>query len=318
MSGKLLKTVFGAASAFAGISYLTFYEVMGRDAKGMDFASKIFNKKSEGNGPKLPDEKTDDRIIWFKQQKFEEYKLLNSRNQTLRGYLLKADKPSNVYVFCSHGYRCNGKREFRFMSKYYHDKGYNLFYVDHQSAGLSEGKYIGFGYYEYQDAIAWLNFLNMNFGNDIQIILHGVSMGSATVMMMSGADSLPQNVKFTVADCGYTSAWCQFEHNIEFLGKAEYALLYGADFFNKLISGYHFKDADPLSAVKKAKVPMLFVHGTADDFVPTFMGKELYDACTAEYKDILLVEGAGHAQSYMVDSDAYNMKLDEFTTKYIK
>ena len=143
-------------------------------------------------------------------------------------------------------------------------------------------------------------------------------MGSATIMMMSGSENLPENVKFTVADCGYTSAWHEFEHNISFLGKSEYIALYGADVFNKLISGYHFKDADAKAAVERAKLPMLFVHGTKDDFVPTRMGKELYEACGSEYKDLLLVEGAAHAESYQTNSEAYNRKLDEFIEKFIK
>ena len=318
MGKKGIISALGATVGLIGaVDYTIFNAVMSRNSKLVEKAGNLINKKPE-DAVELPPEDEDERIIWFKEQQFENYTLLNERGQTLKGYLLKADKPSDVYVFCSHGYRCNGRREFRFITKYYHDKGFNVFLVDHQASGESEGSYIGFGYYEYQDCLEWLQFLLKEFGSDIQIILHGVSMGSATVMMMSGSDKLPENVKFTVADCGYTSAWHEFEHNISFLGKAEYIILYGSDFFNKMISGYHFKDADAISAVQRAKLPMLFVHGTKDDFVPTRMGKELYMACNSEYKDLLLVEGAAHAESYQTNSEAYNQKLDEFIEKFIE
>ncbi|MBQ6265011.1 MAG: alpha/beta hydrolase [Clostridia bacterium] len=318
MGKKGIISVLGATAGLIGaVDYTIFNAVMSRNSKLVDKAGGFLNKKPD-DAIELPPEEEDERIIWFNQQKFEEFTISNERNQSLKGYLLKADEPSDVYVFCSHGYRCNGKREFRFITKYYHDKGFNVFLVDHQASGQSEGSYIGFGYYEYQDCLTWLNWLINNYGNNIKIILHGVSMGSATVMMMSGSDKLPENVRFIVADCGYTSAWHEFEHNISFLGKAEYIILYGSDIFNKLISGYHFKDADALSAVQRAKVPMLFVHGTKDDFVPTRMGKELYMACNSDYKDLLLIEGAAHAESYQTNSEAYNQKLDEFIEKFIK
>lgn len=318
MGKKGIISVLGATAGLIGaVDYTIFNAVMSRNSKLVDKAGGFLNKKPD-DAIELPPEEEDERIIWFNQQKFEEFTISNERNQSLKGYLLKADEPSDVYVFCSHGYRCNGKREFRFITKYYHDKGFNVFLVDHQASGQSEGSYIGFGYYEHQDCLTWLNWLINNYGNNIKIILHGVSMGSATVMMMSGSDKLPENVRFIVADCGYTSAWHEFEHNISFLGKAEYIILYGSDIFNKLISGYHFKDADALSAVQRAKVPMLFVHGTKDDFVPTRMGKELYMACNSDYKDLLLIEGAAHAESYQTNSEAYNQKLDEFIEKFIK
>ncbi|MBO4894101.1 MAG: alpha/beta hydrolase [Clostridia bacterium] len=311
------KTAAAAAGIYGAACYIVFNEVMNRDAKLFGKIAGKVDAKSE-TAAKLPPESEDERRIWMDKQEFEEYSLVNDRGQTLRGYLLKADKPSDVYVFGSHGYRCNGKTEFRLMTKFYHDLGYNVFLVDHQAAGQSEGKFIGFGYYEHKDCLKWLKFLTGEFGEDIQIILHGVSMGSATVMMMSGSDELPENVKFTVADCGYTSAWHEFEHNISFLGKAEYLVLYGSDFFNKLVSGYHFKEADPIECVKHAKVPMLFIHGDADGFVPTRMCGELYDACNAPYKDMVLIKGADHARSYPTDSATYEAKVKEYIDKFIR
>ena len=194
---------------FGVVSYLVFYEVIARNSKipgKIDANAK--KKMMETNPEKFL---LDPREEWLNEQTFENYSITNVDGNKLKGYLLKADKPSDVYVFGSHGYRCWGKREFRLMAKFYHDLGFNVFIVDHQAHGESEGKYIGFGSHESRDAMQWLKFMTDTFGSDIQIILHGVSMGCATVMMMSGNPDLPKNVKFTVADCGYTSPWAEVD-----------------------------------------------------------------------------------------------------------
>lgn len=299
---------------FGVVCYVVFYEVIARNAK-------IPGKINESGAEKQMKEKPelfapDPREEWLNEQTFENYSITNVDGNKLKGYLLKADKPSDVYVFGSHGYRCWGKREFRRMTKFYHDLGFNVFIVDHQAHGESEGKYIGFGSHESRDSLQWLGFMLDTFGKDIQIILHGVSMGSATVMMMSGNPSLPKNVKFTVADCGYTSPWAEFDYQLKNAHVPTSPLLDGANFFNKHIAKYDFKKVDAVESVSHAQVPMLFIHGTKDDFVPTYMVHELYDACSTD-KDLLLVEGAGHAESYPTDSAAYEAKVKSFIDKYI-
>lgn len=311
------KASAAAASALTGVCYLVFYEVMGRNAHLPALMTGFFTKSPSDGEPKKESARAVENAKWLSEQNFEEYVLVSDTGKNLKGYLLKADKPSKKFLFSSHGYRSCGKGECRHYAKYYHDKGFNVFMVDHQAAGESEGDYIGFGYHEYKDCLKWLSFLIENYGDDIEIVLHGVSMGSATVMMMTGAPDLPSNVKFTVADCGYTTAQNEFEHAIAMLGKIKYPIIYGAEFFNKLFNGYAFSDADALSAVKRAKIPMLFVHGDKDDFVPTKMVYELFDACSSEYKDLVIVKGAAHAESYRTDPDSIDAKLEEFFEKFL-
>lgn len=313
-SSALIKTVGVAAGLIGAASYMTFYEVMGRNAKLAPKLGTLFTGESGLPAETEPDE----RRVWFETQNFEEFEMINEKMQRLRGYLLPAEKPSDVYVFCSHGYRNCGKGEFALIVKFYHDKGYNVFLVDHQASGESDGKYIGFGYHECSDCLRWIDFLLEKFGKDIQIILHGISMGCATVTMMSGSGRLPDAVKFIVADCGYTSAYDEFMSTVGSMKNVVAPVMNLASKINKKISGYEFKDANPLEAVKSAKVPMLFIHGAMDTFVPTHMVYELYEACASEDKDLLVVEGAGHAESYPKDSVAYEAKVLEFVEKYIK
>ncbi len=255
---------------------------------------------------------------WMEDRGLERHEITNCEGYKLKGYLLRPKTESDVFVFACHGYRSDGIGEWcRFARFYVEEMGYNLFFVDHQAHGESEGKVIGFGSFESRDAIQWLGYLTENYGDNIKIILHGISMGSATVMLMTGNESLPANVRFTIADCGYTSAIGEFTYKMESWKMPKKPLLPLACAINKLRGGYDFaKDTDALSAVSRAKIPMLFVHGDKDNFVPTYMVYLLYHDCPTE-KDLLIVEGADHAESYKVAPDAYEAKIKAFAEKYL-
>ena len=259
-------------------------------------------------------------IVWLEKYGYERHFIINADGNRLTGYLVRPQKPSNVYVFCSHGYRNKGRPEWCFYVRHYVEElGINMFFVDHQGAGESEGKYLGFSSFESRDSLQWLGYMNETFGDDIEIFLHGISMGSATVMLMTGSDKLPENVRFTIADCGFTSALDEFTYKLENLGLPKKPIIPIICQYNKMRAGYDFgKDTNALEAVGRAKIPMLFIHGAADKFVPTYMVHQLFDACAAPYKDKLVVDGAGHGLSYFVDKESYEKKMDEFIGKFIK
>ena len=311
-----VSAVAASAAAFGfGAGYMLFNEVHNRNAK-------IFKAMANKAGPAMENaerKEDDERLVWFRNAEFKSYEMINSKNFRLKAKMIPAENDSKLYVFCSHGYRSTGDGEYSLMAKFYHDLGFNVFIVDHQAHGESDGKYIGFGYHEYKDCMEWLSWMIDKFGKDIQIVLQGVSMGCATVSLMSGDENLPENVKFTVADCGYTSAQAEFEHCIKnFVHLPKHPFIDTANEFNKLFNGYDFKDASPINAVSTAKVPMLFIHGDCDTFVPTYMVHQLYGACNSEYKDLLLVSGAAHAESYRMNSEVYEEKVKEFVDKFIE
>lgn len=255
---------------------------------------------------------------WIAQYPSERFTRTTDDGVELVGWLLRPETPSDIYVFASHGYRSSGKHEFCAFAKYYIERGINVFVVDHRAAGESGGTYIGYGYFEAPDSIGWLHWLNDRFGSGIKLILHGVSMGSATVMLMSGRDDLPENVKLIVADCGYTSAWNEFAFKLRGMHVPEFPLLPAVSWLNKLRTGYDFRDTSALDAVRKARVPMLFAHGTADAFVPFFMGEQVFEACGSAHKELLPIEGADHAASFLTDQPKYEAKLDEMIEKYVR
>lgn len=313
MIKKLAAVTAAAGAAYAGLGYFVFYEALARNARLPKYATQMFDKKHGNAGPAKPDE----RVDWFYNQKLEEFNISSTRGQKLCGWFLPADKPSDKFMVCAHGYRSCGKGEFRFIAKFLHEQGINLLLVDHQALGESEGKYIAFGCHEAPDLMEWIEFLINKFGADIQISLYGISMGSATVMMLSNHRELPENVKFIIADCGYTTAEELFEHIISGLMIPPKPILFSANWFCRLLGEWDIRKSNPIDCVKEAKVPMLFIHGEDDDFVPTFMGGQLYNACTSE-KDYICIPGAGHAESYQKNSEPYEAKLLEYFAKYYK
>lgn len=313
MKIKALIAAAGAlAGAYLGFSYLVYHEVFERNA-GLPAKINDGAKKKDTNAPKRQDE----RSKWMHEQQFTDFTVINDRNEKLCAHYLAAANESKTFVIGSHGYRNRGKGEFRFISKFYHENDYNILLVDHTASGDSEGSHISFGYHESRDLLLWVNFLVEKFGTDINIILHGISMGCASVLLLAGSRKLPENVKFVIADCGFASVRGQFESVLKSVKVPAHPLLETVSAINKLKHGFSISSVSPIEAVKNIEIPVLFIHGEKDTFVPGAMTKAMYETCTSE-KDILLVENAGHAQSYQKNSAAYEEKIIEFTKKYIK
>ena len=142
-------------------------------------------------------------------------------------------------------------------------------------------------------------------------------MGAATVMMMSGNDALPKNVMLTVSDCGYSTAVGEFTEKLKAMKLPAGLIIQGVNAVNKLTLGFDFYQIRPVDSVRNAKIPMLFIHGTGDTFIPHSMCQEVYDACGSEHKEILYIEGADHAQAFPTDKETYSAKLDEMIDKYV-
>ncbi len=323
---KAAKLAIGASTATLGttavLSIFLVEEVMYHKPLIFPKVSKIMTKKfvkdNGGEEEHKVQSKVEENRDWFNSVKPVEYDMINSEGLKLHGYLFPADEKSDVYVVCCHGYTSSGYGDYSLKAKFWHDCGYNVFLVDHRCHGKSEGKWIGFGYHERKDTLEWLEFLKKEFGDDIRFVLHGISMGSATVMMMSGSEELPSNVKCTVADCGYTSCRDELKYGLnEVAHLPDFPFLYTGNIVNKIVNGYSFNDPNPLESVKYAKVPILFIHGGNDLFVPTRMGKELYEACSNEKKDLLIIDGAGHTESHWVDPIKYEEKATSFVKEIL-
>ena len=231
---------------------------------------------------------------------------------TLRGKYYEYRKGAPLEILF-HGYRGNSERDLSAGVERCFSLGRNALIVDHRASGESEGKSITFGILERLDCLSWVDFAIRRFGNDVKIILTGISMGAATVMMAVG-EELPKNVVCALADCGYSSPREIIKKVMKDL-KLPAGLFYpfvklGARLFGR----FDLEETSPMEAVKRAKIPVIFIHGEADGFVPCDMSRSLYEAC-ASPKKILTVPEAGHGIAYLKDGEAYLNALREFETE---
>lgn len=232
----------------------------------------------------------------------------------LHGYKILNDIPTDNWVITVHGYTSNGSEMANYAKKFY-DMGYNVLIPDLRGHGKSEGNFIGMGWYDRLDIIKWINLITKE-AITSKIILHGISMGAATVSMTSG-EELPKNIKAIVADCGYTSVWEQFSHQLKSMySLPNFPVMNASSVVSRVKAGYTLKEASSLKQVAKSKTPILFIHGDKDDFVPYRMMDELYNA-TSSPKEKLTIKGAGHAKSSQVDSNLYWLTIESFINKYI-
>lgn len=220
-------------------------------------------------------------------------------------------------AICFHGYTSEGLNDYSTLAEFYHNQGFNLLLVDERAHGKSEGKYIGFGCLDRYDALCWIQYVIARVGEESQIMLHGDSMGGATVLMTSGLE-LPPQVKGIISDCAFTSAWEVFTSVLKNMYHLPaFPLMQIADKMAKKEAGYGLNECNARDEVRKSKTPTVFIHGDADTFVPFRMVHELYDACAAPRK-LVVIKGAGHAEACYKEPETYEHAIKDWIDQYFE
>ncbi|PIC86243.1 alpha/beta hydrolase [Sporosarcina sp. P20a] len=257
-----------------------------------------------------------DWLDWVDKQKFEEKHMTSRDGLDLMGYYLPAKQPSEKLVILTHGYLGHAKQMGLYGQYYYEELGYNIFMPNARGHGKSGGDYYGFGWPDRLDLIDWTKLLTGKIGTNTQVIYHGLSMGAATVLMASGED-LPKQVKAIIADSPYQSVYQLFAYQLNrMFHLPAFPLLDNMSLLTSTRAGYSLKEADALSAVQRATVPILYIHGNADTFVPTEMTKELYEK-TRSKAELFLVDDANHGEAFVMDQEAYERKVDDFLKTHL-
>lgn len=240
----------------------------------------------------------------------EKLSLTASNGEILRGSVITPPNTNGKLLIACHGAHSSGIGESCFAMPYFYREGYTVLMPEHRGCGESDGKFLGYGTHESKDTLLWLEYARKRFP-ELNIYLYGVSMGGATVLMMSDKINDPA-VKGVIADCSYTSAWDEFSYQLKTsFHLPNFPMLHTCNLICRLICGYDFRDASPVKAVSNSSLPVLFIHGAADDFVPQFMQDELYAVCPTR-KEKLTVDGAVHARSYYTDPAAYESAMESF------
>lgn len=241
---------------------------------------------------------------------------ITSRDGTnLVGHWFEQEKPSRT-IIAMHGWRSSWYNDFGMIADFWFQNGCNVLFAEQRGQGQSGGEYMGFGLLERHDCADWAKWAGER-DNALPVYLCGVSMGASTVLMAAGLE-LSKNVRGIMADCGYSSPEAIWKH----VAKDNLGLSYGTrcmaarDLCRKKIQ-VGIDDYSCVDAMQECEVPVLFIHGTDDRFVPIEMTYENYKACAAP-KRLLVVPGAGHGMSYFLDKEGYEAAMLQFWREFDK
>ena len=222
----------------------------------------------------------------------------------LVGHLYRAEDEKRILV-AMHGWRSTWASDYAAIADFFRDNGCTVLYPEQRGQGESEGAFMSFGITERFDCVEWAKWADENCAPGLPIYLVGLSMGASTVLMASGTDGLPERVRGVLADCGFTSPHEIWQHVAEDNLKIPYRACEKTverDFEKK--TGEKPGSFSTVDAMEKVKIPILFVHGDADTFVPVDMTYQNYAAARVP-KRLLIVEGAEHGRSYINNQAAY-------------
>lgn len=305
--------VVSAAAIREGISKAIDRNMVGEalDREAPKAMKKILGKLK---GYELSSEDLDalhDRVKQMESLPHETVTMESYDGTQLTGHLFRAEHPKRAIV-AMHGWRSGWSKDFALVSEFLHQNDCTVLYAEQRGQGESGGEYMGFGMIERFDCLEWAKWMNANGCAELPLYLVGISMGATTVLMTAGFENLPANTAGIIADCGFTSAKAVWKHISEDNLRLSYARR--EKHVDKLVRNRIDLESDAystLDAMQNCRVPVLLIHGDADTFVPMQMSQENYDACIAP-KELLIVEGANHAMSYVTDRERYEAAVLKF------
>ena len=255
-------------------------------------------------------------IDWVKMSRsmpHEDVSVTSFDGLTLRGKYYECQKGAPIELLF-HGYRGNSERDLSGGIERCFALQRNALIIDQRASGRSDGNVITFGIKERLDCLKWIEFAIEKFGKDSKIILTGISMGAATVMMAAG-EKLPKNVVCVLADCGYTSPKEIIEKVIRDMKLPAGLVMPFVKLGARVFGHFNLVETSPMEAVKRTNIPIIFIHGKSDDFIPWQMSQRLHDNCNST-KSFTTIPGAGHGLAYPVNKEAYLQALRDFEKEW--
>lgn len=256
-------------------------------------------------------ERVREGMHWIAAQPLEDVWIESFDHLRLHASYLKAQGKARGLILAFNGWRSLVWYDYSGAARYYHELGFDLLLVDQRCCSESEGRYIGFGVLERQDAKAWTDYAYTRLGADMPLFLSGISMGATTVLLATTLD-LPGSVRGIISDCGFISP---ADILAEVLRRAyhlpAFPIVRLVDLYCRIFAGYSLYSCSTIEAMRQCRTPVFFAHGSSDNFVPCRMSEAAYEACAAP-KTILRVPNAGHGLSFLVDEKAYRRAIEEF------
>ena len=312
MKGKsavksMLKLGVGTAAAVMGAGALVYECALNTKVNG--FFVNFFDDRADLETVQSGDGVQPYDPGWFDRHKGDDQVITTEATGRIHAYIIPAEQPSRKWAILCHGYN-SGPASVGVFAEHYRPLGYNCICPSLRGWGNDEQRYCTMGFHDKDILLAWIDFV-VKTDPDAEILLHGYSMGAVTVMLATG-EALPPQVKAAVCDCGFTSCWEQYANVIKLYAKLPaFPLLHAVNATSILRGNFDIRKNVPIDAVRRSVTPTVFLHGTADHFVPFAMMDRLYDACAAP-KAKQPITGADHAQSVYVNPALYWKTVDNF------
>lgn len=295
----VLAVLAAGALTFAG-NYLFNFALDPNAPDGMVGGNQNWAEEAEGT--------------WL-QANGEDRWLTSRDGLNLHALYVPRKEASHKYAVICHGYG-SIPQFMDYSATHFYEMGYNILTPAARAHEQSDGVYVSMGWLERKDIVDWVGTL-VEQDSQAEIVLYGISMGGATVMMTAG-EELPGNVKCIVEDCGYSSVWDEFAGQLkELFGLPTFPVLDAASLVTQVRAGFSFKEASSVEQLKKAVLPMLFIHGEEDTFVPYSMLDVVYEACDSQEKERLSVPGAAHGLASSTDPELYWSTIENFLAKHM-
>ena len=307
LAKTLVKTGAGVSAAVLGAGALVYECALNTKLNGF-FVSR-FDHPDPAQTALYNGEAYTGPQRWFEEHKGEDQTIFTQKTGRIHAYIIPADAPSKKWAVCCHGYNSAPNATAAF-AEHYHGMGFHVICPSLRGWGNDETRYCTMGWHDKDILLAWVDEI-VRRDPEAEILLHGYSMGAVTTMLATG-EPLPPNVKAAVADCGFTNCWEQFAHVVKsYTGLPAFPLLHAVNLVSILRGNFDFRKNSPIDAVARSVTPTVFLHGTADDFVPFAMMEPLYNACAAP-KAMQAIEGAFHATASVKDPELYWKTVDTF------
>ncbi|MCM1991933.1 alpha/beta hydrolase [Oceanirhabdus seepicola] len=230
----------------------------------------------------------------------------------LSGMFIHGNENNDKTLLVSHGITSGIPASYKYARPFI-ERGWNVLLIYHRRHSDSEGKYSTMGYYEKHDLLSWIEFIKEKVVDNSIIGIHGESMGASSALLTA---NMTNEIDFIIADCGFSSFHDLLLYKFKKSKVPIFPLLNITYRYTRFKAKFNVKDVNPIESIKDSGIPVLFIHGKEDKFVPTFMSENMYKE-TKGYKEIYLVPDAAHAQSIFVDYETYKNKMMNFVDKVL-
>lgn len=312
-----IKTAIGLTAAgfgmMAAAGNIIYDYVINRNPKYLFGPLKKHNE-SVSMGDFIRMELSEETVAWAEKTPITQRKTNAYDGIHLNAYCFEQSKPSKRWIIAVHGYGQLAASLFPFVKPFY-EAGFNVLLPESRGSGHSGGNYYGLGWGDRMDVVKWSRLISAE-QPDAEIILFGLSTGADAVIMASGENTLPTNVRCVIADSAYSKLTDLSNTLLKRFGIPTGFLTFSASLVTYLRAGYSFAEASAVNQTAKSRTPTLFIHGGQDSFFPVEMAYELFDAAECP-KDLLIIQDATHGYSMFVDYQQYWERIWKFADTYI-